>query len=220
MLYPIENGRWIATLGGLHDHRPPTDEAGFLEFARGLRSPVLYDAIKDAEPDSPIYGFRQTANRRWSYESMPGFPEGLLVVGDAACTFNPVYGQGMSIAALGALALGEHLAANPGRFGRVAQTAVAACSNAAWAIATGADLRYPETVGPRPAGGGRLSRWYLDRAVDVANRDAEVCRVLYDVLYLVAPPSALARPGIAWRVLRGRPGPRLVTPPPAPATVP
>ena len=59
VLYPVEDGRWMVTLGGLGDDRPPTDEAGFLGFARGLRSPLLYEAIVDAEPDS-----RSTASGR------------------------------------------------------------------------------------------------------------------------------------------------------------
>lgn len=213
VLYPIENGKWMVTLGGLGGDIPPTDEQGFLEFARGLRSPVLYEAIKDGTPDSPIHGYRRTANHRRHYESMPSWPEGFLVTGDAACTFNPVYGQGMTVAAQAAAVLDTHLRAGPGRFGRAAQAAVARCSEAPWQIATGADLRYPTTVGPRPGRAARLSNWYLDRASDVANRDGHVARVLSDVLYLVAPPTALFRPGVALRVFRGRRGPELSAPP-------
>ena len=216
VLYPIENGKWMVTLGGLGGDVPPTDEQGFLEFARNLRSPVLYEAIKDGVPDSPIHGYRRTANHRRHFESMPRWPEGFLVTGDAACTFNPVYGQGMTVAAQAAVLLDKHLRANPGTFGRVAQAAVARLSEAPWQIATGADLRYPTTVGPRPGWAARLGNRYLDRMSDVANRDGYVARVLSDVLYLVAPPAALFRPGVALRVLRGRRGPALQAPP-APA---
>jgi 2-polyprenyl-6-methoxyphenol hydroxylase-like FAD-dependent oxidoreductase len=217
VLYPIENGRWMLTLGGLGDDRPPTDEDGFLAFARDQRTPLLYEAIRDAKPDSPIHGFLQTANHRHHYETMTRWPRGFVVVGDAACCFNPVYGQGMSVAAQAAIVLGDLLRARPGGFGREAQVAVARCSAAAWLIATGADLRFPGTVGERPGRGGRLSHWYLDRASDVANRDPYVCRVLTDVFHLVEPPTALMRPGVALRVLRGRPGPALQT---APQTAP
>jgi flavin-dependent dehydrogenase len=171
VLYPIENGKWMVTLGGLGGlggDVPPTDEKGF------------------------------------------------LVTGDAACTFNPVYGQGMTVAAQAAVLLDKHLRANPGTFGRAAQAAVARCSEAPWQIATGADLRYPTTVGPRPGWAARLGNWYLDRTSDVANRDGYVARVLADVLYLVTPPTALFRPGVALRVFRGRRGPALQAPP-APA---
>ncbi|MEJ3750274.1 FAD-dependent monooxygenase [Actinomycetes bacterium KLBMP 9797] len=213
VLYPIENNRWMLTLGGLGEQRPPTDEAGFLAFTRALRSPILYDAVKDAEPDSPIHGFRQTGNVRRHYESMARWPEGFVVVGDAACTFNPVYGQGMSVAALGAAALDDHLRAHPGTLGRAAQSAVAACSTVAWTIATGADMRYADTAGQRPGRVRRLSNRYLDRAADVANRDPYVLKTLVDVFYLVAPLSALFHPGVVLRVLRGRPGPVLTEPP-------
>lgn len=213
VLYPLEGGTWMATLAGLRDQRPPTDEAGFMQFARGLRSPVLYEAINEGVPDSPIYGYRQTANHRRYYETMPRWPHGFLVVGDAACVFNPTYGHGMSVAAQAGVVLADHLRSHPGVFGRAAQAAVARCSARAWSIATSADLRYPTTTGGRPARGERLSYWYADRAVDVANRDPYVSRVLTDVLHLVAPPSALVRPGVALRVLRGRPGPRLLAPP-------
>ncbi|WBB99989.1 hypothetical protein O7543_02990 [Solwaraspora sp. WMMA2080] len=213
MIYPIENGRWMVTLGGLGGDHPPTDEAGFLEFARGLRSPLIHQAIRDATPDSPIHGFRNTANHRRRYEAMPRWPDGFAVVGDASCTFNPVYGQGMAVAARTAVVLAEQLRDSGGTLGRAAQARVADCSETAWLIATGADLRYPTTVGPRPRRGGGLSRWYLDRAADVANRDPYVQRALTDVFHLVAPLSAVVRPAVALRVLRGRPGPQLVAPP-------
>ena len=213
VLYPIENGKWMVTLGGLGGDVPPTDEQGFLEFARNLRSPVLYDAIKNGTPDSPIHGYRRTENHRRHYETMPHWPAGFLVVGDAACTFNPVYGQGMTVAAQAAVLLDKHLRAEPGTVGRAAQAAVARCSEAPWQIATGADLRYPTTVGTRPGRAARLANWYLDRTSDVANRDGYVARVLADVLYLVAPPTALFRPGVALRVFRGRRAPALQAPP-------
>ncbi len=216
VLFPIENDRWMLTLGGIGDDRPPTDEEGFLEFTRNLRSPVVYEAIKDAQPDSPIHGFLQTSNHRNHYEAMPRWPHGFLVVGDAACSFNPVYGQGMTVAAQTALALAEHLRANgPAGVDRAAQAATVRCAATPWLIAIGADLRFPTTAGARSGLRTRLSHWYLDRVTDVANRDPYVSEVLTDVLHLVQPPSVLARPRMLARVLRGRPGPALVDPPPA-----
>src|SRR4029453_7659071 len=89
---PIEGGLWHVTLGGGDRQYPPCDDAGFLEFARGLRSPVLYDAIRGAEPCSPVYATRSTENRLRHFESIR-MPDGFVVSGDAACAFNPVYGQ-------------------------------------------------------------------------------------------------------------------------------
>ena len=213
VLYPLEHGRWMLTLGGIGDDAPPTDEAGFLAYLRGLRTPIMYEVIRRAEPAGPIHGFRRTSNHRRHYESMPRWPHGFLVVGDAACAFNPVYGHGMSVAARTAVVLAEHLRRHPGVPGRAAQAAVARCSATAWAIATAADLRFPGTTGDLRRRDGRLSRWYLDRVARVANRDPEVARTLTDVFHLVAPPATLLAPRTVARVLRGPVRPPLTEPP-------
>ncbi|MFB2838033.1 NAD(P)/FAD-dependent oxidoreductase [Floridanema evergladense] len=109
VIYPVEGNRWVVTLSGIALDYPPTDEAGFLEFARSLQSPIIYETIRNAQPLSEIYGFRATENRLRHYEKLSKYPDGLLAVGDAVCAFNPVYGQGMTVAAIGALTLDECL---------------------------------------------------------------------------------------------------------------
>jgi flavin-dependent dehydrogenase len=205
-LFPQEGGRWICSLSGAGRDYGPTDEEGFLDFAKGLRDPVLYEAIRAAEPLSPITGFRRTANHRRHYERLPAWPHGFVVMGDAACAFNPIYGQGMTVAALSALALDECLREDRPDFERRFQRRVARSGAGAWLVATGEDLRYRETqaasAGPRT----RLINAYVDRVVAAANVDRRVCTSLLDVLALSAAPTSLFAPGVLVRVAaKGRP---------------
>jgi 2-polyprenyl-6-methoxyphenol hydroxylase-like FAD-dependent oxidoreductase len=137
-------------------------------------------------------------------------PDGLVVVGDAACAFNPVYGQGMSAAALTAEALdrclGRHLARHHSVVGvsSRAQRAVAKANAGAWMVAIGEDLRYPETRGGKVGIADRLIRRYLDRVVAVAAVDPVVNAAFFDVVALLAEPTSLMRPALMAGVLGRR----------------
>jgi 2-polyprenyl-6-methoxyphenol hydroxylase-like FAD-dependent oxidoreductase len=209
VLFPIEGDRWMLTVAGTNGDVPPTDEDGFLEFTQGLRAPTIADAIDRLEPLTPIVGYRRTENRRRHYESLR-MPDGFVVVGDAACAFNPVYGQGMSAAALTAEALDcclrDHLARHDDVVGvsARAQKAVAKANAGAWMVATGEDLRYPETRGGRVGVRDRLIRRYLDRVVAVAAVDPVVNAAFFDVVALLAEPTSLMRPALMARVLGRR----------------
>jgi len=221
VLSPIEDRQWIVTLVGLGADGPPVDDAGFLAFARGIRSPLLFEAIDGAVPNSPIHGARHTSNRRRHYERMTRWPRGLLVVGDAVCCLNPVYGQGMSIAALTAVAIDDMLRAAAGRrdsdvhqgIDHSAQRTLASYTRDAWTVATGADLRFATTTGARPGIRHRLFHRYLDRVSHVANHDRHVFRALRDIAYLVRPPATVLRPSVVARVLYGRRETQIDTPP-------
>ena len=218
VMFPIEGDRWLVTLAGANGDVPPTDEEGFLAFATGLRSPVLADALDRLEPLSPIVGFRRTANRRRRFEDLRRVPDGFLAVGDAACAFNPVYGQGMSVAAMTAEAIDRGLRAHTARtFGDLAgactglQRVVARLNAGAWMVATGEDLRFPRTEGGRVTPADRVVRRYLDRVVVAATSDPVANGAFSDVITMTAPPTSLLRPRLAARVLSRR------TPPPSPA---
>jgi 2-polyprenyl-6-methoxyphenol hydroxylase-like FAD-dependent oxidoreductase len=152
-----------------------------------------------------IASYRFPANQRHHYERMKRFPEGYVVIGDAICSFNPVYGQGMSASALESVALGEALAAGARNGDRgLARRFFRRASKIAdmpWTVATGEDLRYPEVEGERPRLHGLLNR-YLERVHHAATRDVVVSRKFFDVAALLAPPPSLMAPGVMWRVFR------------------
>jgi flavin-dependent dehydrogenase len=203
-IYPIEDGQWVVTLGGYGDQRPPTDEEGFLAFARSMASPQIYEAIRAAQPTSAISGYARTENRLRHFERLRRWPEGLLALGDAVIAFNPIYGQGMTTAARSAELLGTLLAERGGAaegFGRTFQRRLARLNADPWAQATSEDFRYPTTSGARGPF-DRALHWYIDRVLHAASEDRVVLREFAAVSAMLKRPSALLRPGIVARVLR------------------
>ncbi|MFN6558499.1 MAG: FAD-dependent oxidoreductase [Nostoc sp. ChiSLP01] len=210
VLYPVEGNRWIVTLAGVNRDYPPTDEAGFLDFAQSLRSPILYQAIKDAQPISPIYGYKRTENTLRHYEKLSKLPEGLIMVGDAVCAFNPVYGQGMTTAALGALTLDECLSkqlsqqsnANLIGFPRYFQKQLSKAISVPWLMATGEDFRWPATEGGKPDVISKFMQLYMDRLLLLQADSAEIHHLFTEVMNLLKPPSAFFQPHILMQVLK------------------
>jgi 2-polyprenyl-6-methoxyphenol hydroxylase-like FAD-dependent oxidoreductase len=210
-LFPIDGDRWHVTLAGVGRDYPPTDEAGFLAFAQGLRSPILFDAIKDAQPLTPISGYRRTESQLRRFDKLERWPDQFVVLGDALCAFNPIYGQGMSVAGEAALAL-EGWLRRP-TSAQDLQRTLAGTVASPWLLATGEDFRYPTTEGGRPGPIVKLTHRYLDRVIAVATVDEVVLDAFVSVVHLVRPPSTLFRPGILARVLRGPRRPLLTAPP-------
>ncbi|GAA6616653.1 FAD-dependent oxidoreductase [Scytonema sp. NUACC26] len=210
VLYQVEGNRWIVSLIGVGKDYPPTDEAGFFDFARSLRSPEISEAIQNAQPISPIYGYQRTENRLRHYERMSRLPENFLIVGDAVCAFNPVYGQGMTAATLGALTLDwclkqQNLQTSNGNLTGLQkrfQKQLSKVNTVPWLMATGDDFRWPTTEGGQPSLTFRFMHWYLDRVMLSATQSANVYKVLVEVLHLLKPPTALFQPSILAEVLR------------------
>ncbi|MFB6524162.1 FAD-dependent monooxygenase [Streptomyces sp. NPDC056401] len=205
VLMPLDGNRWLVTLVGNGEHAPPVREEEFLPFARSLRSPALYDAIRDAVPLSAPTAFRNTANEWRHYERLERWPAGFVVLGDAACRFNPVYGHGMTVAALAAEALAkeirtlgpEQIAAASRRIQR-RTTAVVAVP---WQIATSEDMRYAVTEGPPPDRATRILQRYMARVMAGANTDPAIAARFFGVLSLTRPPGILMDPVTMVRVL-------------------
>jgi 2-polyprenyl-6-methoxyphenol hydroxylase-like FAD-dependent oxidoreductase len=196
----VEGPRWQVTLfGSLGDH-PPVELEGYRDFARSLPVDALHTLVKDREPLAAIHSFRYPANRRRHFERLPRFPEGFLVLGDAFCSFNPVYGQGMSVVINEALALDACLERGTERLSKRFFARAGEVTEAPWTIATGEDLRFPEVEGPRPPGFALLSR-YMERVHQAATRDPAVMRRFFEVAHLLKKPTAILAPDIALRVL-------------------
>ncbi len=199
----LERETWMLTLFGMAGDHPPKDATGFDDFARSLPFRDLHEAVRAAEPlDDPV-GYRFAANVRHRYERVRRFPQGLLVMGDAMCSFNPIYGQGMSVAALQALVLREHLRAGDASASRRILRALARVLDVPWELALGADLSLPVVDGPRPAS-RRLANRYVSRLQAAAADDPALSCAFLRVTGLIDRPQALLRPGTALRVLRPR----------------
>jgi 2-polyprenyl-6-methoxyphenol hydroxylase-like FAD-dependent oxidoreductase len=214
LISPVEGGFWLVSLVGGDGDYPPVDEVGFLDFARSLRSPALYEAIADAEPLTPIVGHRATENRLRHYDRLGRFPRGVVVVGDAACAFNPFYGQGMTTAAIGAEVLERWLLGPSSRRGagrgQIFQHFLARGTAAAWQLSTGADYGFRTTEGTPQGRFSQLAGRYLARVMRAATRRPGVMRRLAGVFHLLHPPATLFGPGVlarlAWDRLAGGAG--------------
>jgi pimeloyl-ACP methyl ester carboxylesterase/2-polyprenyl-6-methoxyphenol hydroxylase-like FAD-dependent oxidoreductase len=200
-LFAQEQGRWVLTLGGYAGHHPPRDRDGFLAFAASVAPPDVSEAIHAATALDEIAGHGFPANVRRRYGRLP---RGLVPIGDAICAFNPIYGQGMTVAALEAVALRDCLRQGADQLERRYLAAADRIVDPAWQFAAGADLAQPLVPGRR-ALRVRLVNAYLRRLFRSAARDEELATAFVRVSGMIDRPEALLRPGVARRVLRPRP---------------
>jgi 2-polyprenyl-6-methoxyphenol hydroxylase-like FAD-dependent oxidoreductase len=217
IILPAEGDRWMVTLSGPKGQEPPTDLAGFVDFASRLPHDAPHKWLSNASAVGRPVGYRHTGNRRRRYDRTTRTQRGLLVVGDALCALNPVYGQGLSVAALNAVALTRALARARGRpSAHELQRAVLRSADSAWEVATGADSPMPGASGNAVRAGlvPRLLDWYLERVREHVPGDPVVCGAFRDVLFLLAPPRSLLTSArvVARSLLR----PPVATPPDLP----
>ncbi len=200
-LSAMEDGRHILTLGGILGDYPPIDPPGFDAFVASLPFPDVAEAIRGAEPlDDPI-GFRFPASARYRYERLREFPDRLLVIGDAVSSFNPVYAQGMTVAANQVMALHRLLARTTEPSPRQYFQLIARTVDPPWDIAVGADLAFPDVPGTRTVK-IRLINAYLPRLYRAAVHDAALSAAFVRVLGLIDRPAGLLRPDRVLRVWR------------------
>ncbi len=201
-LWEIEGGRWLLTLIGTAGQHPPTDHEGYMAFAAQLADPLVYETIRRARPLTDAVPFTGTANRFRRYERLKRFPSALLVVGDARCAFNPLYGQGMTIAALEADALHRALRKSRSRgeldhlaLRRHFERSIAPVLATAWLLATSEDLRWQETEGERnPL--SSLALAYFEQLVALSPESPALIETFLRITNFERSPLALARPRI------------------------
>jgi len=206
LVFPEENDTMVTLIGGYNKHYPPTDPEEFDAFIHVL-GPEYEEALRGAEPISQPYGYRGTSSRWRHYEELERWPERFVVLGDAFCGFNPIYGQGMSVAAKSAVALAKHIGKSNGNLDGVAKSTlkdIGKLTQDVWLLATNADLEWPGTVGgtvgDRPM--DRFGRWYVNKMLQATLFDKEVRLTFIAVNQLLKPATALFAPGIFLRVMK------------------
>ena len=211
LMLPLEGNRWILTVAGRHSVKPPGDETGFMEYVAGLRTRTIFDAIKHAKRLGDIARFAFTVSTRRHYDALPEFPTGVVPLGDAVCRFNPIYGQGMSVAAQEAVALGallEHRATEPEPLRGLAAeffTRAVPIVDTPWVSAVIPDFAHPETRGERPADFEQTLKFGLALG-RLAARDPDIHKLTAEVQHLLKPRSVYRDPALVERVLASRSG--------------
>lgn len=211
-IFPIEGDstdpkktRWIISLVGGDSDYPPTDEAGFLAFARSLSAPVLADAVQQATPLTPSYAYYSNENRQRHYDRLLRFPNRLIVVGHAACLLNPTYGQAMTVAALEAMMIDRFFQQHPiGKLNQHThhlQKRLARVHQEAWSAATSMDYRYNSAKGKPINAVTRFVNWYWLQLIELVVDRAPVYHTFLEVMHLLKPSIALFQPSILSQVL-------------------
>lgn len=196
----MEGDRWMVTLAGYEGHHPPTDLVGLRAYAATLVSDELAQLLAARPPLGPATPYRFPSSLRRHYERLPHLPDGLVVLGDALCSFNPIYGQGMTVCAVEARLLREVVRSDDPHFGRTFFQRAVEVVDGAWQIAAGGDLRLPVVPGQRSPQ-VRLVNRYVAQVQAAAAVDTGVGLAFLRVANLLDPPQALLRPAVAGRVL-------------------
>ena len=202
---PDEQGqaRWVAGMGGYANDHVEASLEGIRRRALEVGSAEIAELAERGELIGSVMQYHFPHNQRRLYEKMRTFPAGYLVMGDAIASFNPVYGQGMTVAACEAMALRKVLASGTQRLAGDFFKAAAKVVDVPWQLAVGADLALPQVPGPRPFP-TRLINAYVGKVQKVATDDPQVAAAFVKVMHLLASPQSLFAPAVAWRLLRHR----------------
>lgn len=198
-LLGYENDTWIFMVFGMVGQEPPGDLGGMLSFAQEYGPAHVLAAVRAAEALGEVTRHRMPSSQWRRYDKMRRFPDGLLVCGDAICSFDPVYGQGMTVSALDAVALRDCLRRGHHNLARRYFHAAAKSIGVAWRMGAGSDLAFPEVEGRRSLSTGASNR-LVDWVLSACESDAVVVEKFFRVNNLIDPPVRLLHPSFISRV--------------------
>jgi 2-polyprenyl-6-methoxyphenol hydroxylase-like FAD-dependent oxidoreductase len=207
VLFPIENNQYICTLYGFSKDYPATDESGFIQFASSLRSDIIFNALKQAQPVTEAKAFIKNESTYHHFATEGSWPRGFMVIGDAVCSFNPIYGQGITSTVLAAESLCRFMARGnieSTTWTTQAQRKIGSAYQAAWTISTNEDLRWPQTEGVKSGLLLRTMHRFSNWIGLVASTDQKVAYTYIKVLHMTTTPMALLTPAMLLRILTNR----------------
>lgn len=198
-IFPIENGQWLVTVSGRERDTMPTNLEEFLEYTKQLSTPEVHEALQGAQAISELKSFRYKESRHFCYEETK-MPKNLVVLGDAYCSFNPIFGQGMTVCALEATALDKGLSKGDFDSNEFYQSVSKIVSHA-WDMITVEDMRH-KFLHPKPPLSIRCKQWLSAKVYDKTSYDGELTRKFYEVIHFTRPASDLRKLSVLWKLFR------------------
>lgn len=198
-IFPISDGQWLVSVSGRGDTSMPTTHEECLEYTAQLHTPEIRDALEGAIEMSPLKHFRYKESRHFCYEEAE-MPKNLVVMGDAYCSFNPIFGQGMTVCALEAKALDAELQKR--HFdSNLFYKKVSKILKHAWDMITVEDMRHAHLHEHIPLR-VRFRQWLTARVYDKSAEDGELNKKLYQIIHFERPASDLCTPSVLWKLFR------------------
>jgi 2-polyprenyl-6-methoxyphenol hydroxylase-like FAD-dependent oxidoreductase len=207
VIYPVEDSSWLVGILGIGKKYPPTDKEEFLQFTKELETPDIYNAIKDCKLDGRIYGYRTSGSRQYHYEKMKVWPENFVAYGDSVSSFNPFYGQGITVACIESVTLDKTLRKHKKRnrdlqgFSTSFQKKVAKINTLPWLLGTSEDFRWPTTEGTKPDLITRCLQKYSYRVLLLTPKSKITTKSFFEVMHMIRSPLILFHPLISFQVL-------------------
>ncbi len=209
VIYPVEGDNiFMVGLLGIGKTYPPTDKAGFMEFAKQIGVVEVKEIIEKSKPVSSIFGYREIGSRKYLFDKMKKWPDNFIALGDSVCSFNPIYGRGITVVAMCAKILKSQLENNRKTnnpiekgFDQSFQRKVAKANSFPWLLGTSEDLRWPRSEGTRPNPLTKIMQKYVNDVMLLGPGSEIATRSFFAMLHLLKSPLVLFHPSIILHIL-------------------